>query len=181
MQTTTVTAVALAVAGTAFAASPAPNNAKAVNKNSSPDPRTVTVTTTVNGAGANSVSFAAAALAGAMAFASFVSFTDNPRMIAKITTALAFTAALASAQAPAEARNDYAAGGGHNKPYLTVTAPNVVQPAPVVAAAPTVVQNAASAEPTVTETVTNGASSVMGSLGMSVAALAGSVLAASYF
>ncbi|KAJ1752202.1 hypothetical protein LPJ79_001390 [Coemansia sp. RSA 1821] len=99
-------------------------------------------------------------------------------MIAKITTALAFTAALASAQAPAGARNDYAAGGGHNKPYGTVAAPNIVQPAPVVAAAPTVVQNAATAEPTVTETVTNGAGSNALSLG--AALLAGSALFAGF-
>ncbi|KAJ2123562.1 hypothetical protein IWW56_005807 [Coemansia sp. RSA 2131] len=103
-------------------------------------------------------------------------------MIAKMT-AIAFTAALASAQAPAAkpaaVRNDYSYNNGHNPGYLTVTAPNIVQPAPVVAAN-TVVQNAASAEPTVTETVTSGASKI-GSIGMSVVALAGSALAASYF
>ncbi|KAJ2501659.1 hypothetical protein GGH96_001732 [Coemansia sp. RSA 1972] len=99
-------------------------------------------------------------------------------MIAKMT-AIAFTAALASAQAPAAVRNDYSYNNSHNPGYVTVTAPNIVQPAAVVAAS-TVVQNAASAEPTVTETVTNGASKI-GSFGMSVVALAGSALAASYF
>ncbi|KAJ2819157.1 hypothetical protein IWW50_005559, partial [Coemansia erecta] len=102
-------------------------------------------------------------------------------------TALAFTAALASAQAPeakpaAVRNNDYVNNNSnHNQGqgYITVTAPNVVQPAAVVASN-TVVQNAASAEPTVTETVTNGASK-LGNIGMSVFALAGSALAASYF
>ncbi|KAJ2615810.1 hypothetical protein H4S08_001080 [Coemansia sp. RSA 1365] len=110
-------------------------------------------------------------------------------MLAKISATFAL-AALASAQAavpgaepgvPAGMRK-VAPAADHDKAYLTVTAPNIVQPAPVIAATPaSVVQNAASAEPTVTETVTNGASSALGSLGMSVAALAGSVFAASYF
>ncbi|KAJ2083190.1 hypothetical protein H4R24_001020 [Coemansia sp. RSA 988] len=111
-------------------------------------------------------------------------------MFTKISATFAL-AALASAQAavpgaepgvPAGMRKVAPGAADHDKAYVTVTAPNIVQPAPVIAATPaSVVQNAASAEPTVTETVTNGASSVLGSLGMSVAALAGSVFAASYF
>ncbi|KAJ2351857.1 hypothetical protein IWW50_001501 [Coemansia erecta] len=100
-------------------------------------------------------------------------------MFAKVT-ALAFTVALASAQAPApEAKADSkpapARGGGGSGYYQN----NAPQQVPVVVAN-TVAQNAAAAEPTVTETVTNGASK-LGNIGMSVVALAGSALAASYF
>ncbi|KAJ2556241.1 hypothetical protein EV175_002089 [Coemansia sp. RSA 1933] len=92
----------------------------------------------------------------------------------KIASAVAFTAAVVSAQgAKAAVPNE------HDKAYLTVTAPQIQQPAAVVAQ--TVVQNAGSAEPTVTTTVTSGAASIVGNLGMSAAALVGTFLAASYF
>ncbi|KAJ1722808.1 hypothetical protein LPJ53_002822 [Coemansia erecta] len=107
--------------------------------------------------------------------------------VSKVSTAIAFAAVAAyaadvakPAAAVAAERNVVAAGGDHDRVYLTVTAPNVVQPAQIVAQ-PSVVQNAGSAEPTVTETVTNGAGSAFGSLGMGAVALVGSVFAASYF
>ncbi|KAJ2808521.1 hypothetical protein H4R20_000848 [Coemansia guatemalensis] len=87
------------------------------------------------------------------------------------TVALAATAALAAAnKAPA---------GDHQKVYTTVYGGNYVPYAQPVAAQPvSVVQNAAAAEPTVTETVTNGAASNAMSLG--AAFLAGTALL-SYF
>ncbi|KAJ1646596.1 hypothetical protein LPJ64_001932 [Coemansia asiatica] len=106
--------------------------------------------------------------------------------VSKVSTAFAFAAAVAYAADVAKPagvaaeRNVIAAGGDHDRVYLTVTAPNVVQPAPIVAQ-PTVVQNAGAAEPTVTVTHTNGAASALGSLGMGAIALVGSVFAASYF
>ncbi|KAJ1814595.1 hypothetical protein LPJ56_002971 [Coemansia sp. RSA 2599] len=105
--------------------------------------------------------------------------------VSKVSTAFALAAAVAYAAdvakpAGAAERNVIAAGGDHDRVYLTVTAPNVVQPAPIVAQ-PTVVQNAGAAEPTVTVTHTNGAASALGSLGMGAVALVGSVFAASYF
>ncbi|KAJ2378656.1 hypothetical protein IW150_000659 [Coemansia sp. RSA 2607] len=105
--------------------------------------------------------------------------------VSKVSTAIAFAAAAVYAAdvakpAVAAERNVIAAGGDHDRVYLTVTAPNVVQPAPIVAQ-PTLVQNAGAGEPTVTVTVTNGAGSAFGSLGMGAVALVGSVFAASYF
>ncbi|KAJ2083786.1 hypothetical protein H4R24_000557 [Coemansia sp. RSA 988] len=72
--------------------------------------------------------------------------------------ALAATAAVVAAnKAPA---------GNYQNGYATVPAANYVPVAQPVAAQPvSVVQNAASAEPTVTETVTNGAASNAMSLG----------------
>ncbi|KAJ1784067.1 hypothetical protein LPJ59_006437 [Coemansia sp. RSA 2399] len=101
----------------------------------------------------------------------------------KIASAVAFTAAVVYAQGDKPAspnERNVVPANEHDKAYLTVTAPQIAQPVPVVAAQ-TVVQNAGSAEPTVTTTVTNGAASVVGNLGMSAAALVGTFLAASYF
>ncbi|KAJ1847853.1 hypothetical protein LPJ70_001322, partial [Coemansia sp. RSA 2708] len=85
-----------------------------------------------------------------------------------LTIAIAASAALVAAnKIPADQ---------HQKAYATVYGgSNYVQYAQPVAAQPvSVVQNAASAEPTVTETVTNGAGSNALSLG--AALLAGSAL-----
>ncbi|KAJ2030384.1 hypothetical protein GGH91_000533 [Coemansia sp. RSA 2671] len=84
------------------------------------------------------------------------------------TLAIASIAAVAFADKPA----------GYATPYAP--APAAYAPAPVQAyAAPvTVIQNAATAEPTVTVTVTNGASSKVFSLG--AAALAGTLAFASF-
>ncbi|KAJ1666823.1 hypothetical protein IW140_002522 [Coemansia sp. RSA 1813] len=101
----------------------------------------------------------------------------------KITSAIAFTAAVVSAQEAKPAspnERNVIPMNDHDKAYLTVTAPQIAQPAAVVAPQ-TVVQNAGSAEPTVTTTVTSGAASVVGNLGMSAAALVGTFFAASYF
>ncbi|KAJ2513560.1 hypothetical protein H4217_006269 [Coemansia sp. RSA 1939] len=101
----------------------------------------------------------------------------------KLTSAVAFTAAVVAAQGAKPAspnERNVIPMNDHDKAYLTVTAPQIAQPAPVVAAQ-TVVQNAASDEPTVTVTVTSGAASAVGSFGMSAAALVGTFLAASYF
>ncbi|KAJ2782140.1 hypothetical protein H4R18_002463 [Coemansia javaensis] len=91
-------------------------------------------------------------------------------MIAKVSAAFALAAvAVAQAEAPAGKAGAAVRGG-----YHTAAAPAIIQPVPVAAAPQTVVQNAA----TDTVTVTSGASSAFG---MSMAALAGSLMAASYF
>ncbi|KAJ2726036.1 hypothetical protein GGI07_000819 [Coemansia sp. Benny D115] len=101
--------------------------------------------------------------------------------VSKVSAVAAFAAAVYAADVakPAAERNVVAAGD-HDRVYLTVTAPNVVQPAPIIAQ-PSVVQNAGTNEPTVTVTVTNGAGSAFGTMGMGAMALVGSVFAASYF
>ncbi|KAI9500278.1 hypothetical protein GGI26_000909 [Coemansia sp. RSA 1358] len=96
-----------------------------------------------------------------------------------IASAIAF-AAIASAQAAMPAspnERNIVPGADRDRAYLTVTQPNIVQPAPIIAAPQTVVQNAATDEPTVTVTHTNGAAS----FGMSAAVLIGTFFAASYF
>ncbi|KAJ2615427.1 hypothetical protein H4S08_001231 [Coemansia sp. RSA 1365] len=89
-----------------------------------------------------------------------------------LTVAFAATAALVAANKAPDA-------GDHQKVYTTVLGANYAPVAQPVAAQPvSVVQNAASAQPTVTETVTNGATSNALSLG--AAFLAGTALL-SYF
>ncbi|KAJ2257514.1 hypothetical protein GGI13_000882, partial [Coemansia sp. RSA 455] len=85
------------------------------------------------------------------------------------TVAIAAIAAVAIADKPA----------AYGTPYAAAPVAPAYAPAPVAYAAPvTVVQNAATVEPTVTVTVTNGASSNIFSLG--AAALAGTLALASF-
>ncbi|KAJ2836849.1 hypothetical protein FBU31_001269 [Coemansia sp. 'formosensis'] len=85
-----------------------------------------------------------------------------------------FTLAIAAISAVA-----FADKQAYGTPYAAAPVAQYAAPAPVAYAAPvTVVQNAASVEPTVTVTVTNGANSKVFSLG--AAALAGTLAFASF-
>ncbi|KAJ2161050.1 hypothetical protein GGF46_001797 [Coemansia sp. RSA 552] len=88
-----------------------------------------------------------------------------------LTIALAATAVVAAAGKVPVVDN-------HQKAYATIYGGQVPQAVQPVVAQPTVVQNAANAEPTVTETVTSGAGTNALSLG--AVFLAGSALL-SYF